>query len=133
MNKHTELYRQVHPKFVDNGEFTSQTFFLFPKDQGRLSVYDGSLISANKAYIHFTSLGYCSVGVAAVTVKDCLKTKLTVKSDPDEFREHVVIIFPSRFGNNKRKMKRIAGMLRKRAYSYGWKYGPFLTITNEKH
>jgi len=41
MNDQTLLLRQVHPNFLPDGELSSQAFYPFPKDNGRLSVYDG--------------------------------------------------------------------------------------------
>jgi hypothetical protein len=93
VNAQTLLYRQVHPAFTDNsGKPTSQ---VFTPNSGLLSIYDGSLISAQAAWTHYTTiLNLQSVGVIAVTVAECLGAGLRVYSDPQpNFDEHSLIDF----------------------------------------
>jgi hypothetical protein len=67
----TLLLRQVHPGFVQNDRPSSQIFRPTPKDELKLSVYDGDLITPEQSWKHFTGeLGYRSVGVLAVTVRN---------------------------------------------------------------
>ena len=74
MNSETLLLRQVHPSFVQNGRITTQAFTPTLRDQNRLSVYDGDLIEAEPAWIHYTSiLDLQSIGVVAVTVAECVR------------------------------------------------------------
>ena len=54
MNCNSLLLRQVHPNFYDGAILTSQAFMPFPKDTGRLSVYDGEMVSPEIAFDHFT-------------------------------------------------------------------------------
>jgi hypothetical protein len=54
MTPATLLFRQVHPKFFPGGTLSSQAFFPFPKDQGKLSVYDGEHITAAQSFTHYT-------------------------------------------------------------------------------
>lgn len=49
VNEATHLHRQVHPSWVQDGRATSQAFKPTPKDNGRLSVYDGDQMVAEKA------------------------------------------------------------------------------------
>lgn len=64
MNPTTLLYRQVNPSWIQSGRVTSQAFKPTPKDERRLSVYDGDLITPADAWRHYTeSLGFSSVGV----------------------------------------------------------------------
>lgn len=127
MDNQTELYRQIHPNFIRRGEVTSQAFLRTEKDIDGLSVYDGSLIDARRSYLHYTSRGYASCGVLAVTVNDCLEAKLPVESDPDSFPEHALIIIPNvSCGQLRRIAKKLTGI----AVSHGWKYGPFVVNLN---
>ena len=54
MNGDFLLLRQVHSKFFPNGQLSSQAFFPFPKDNGKLSVYDERLISPAQSFEHYT-------------------------------------------------------------------------------
>ena len=94
MNQGTLLYRQVHPNFIRNGEATSQAFIPTPKDNNRLSVYDGDMISAAAAWEHYTgTLEFKSDGVVSVSVAECQAIELSVSSDPTDFPEHTLIEF----------------------------------------
>ena len=120
MNAETLLHRQVHPSWVQQGRVTSQAFRPTPKDQKRLSVYDGDQISAEDAWNHYSiSLGHASMGVLAVTVTECTRQQLSVVPDPKTFPEHVLIDF-SEFAENQIKKK--AKHLRAAAASRGWQY-----------
>ncbi|MCL2656310.1 MAG: hypothetical protein FWD62_02620 [Betaproteobacteria bacterium] len=82
MNDQTLLLRQVHPKFFPDGEVSSQAFFPFPKDDGRLSVYDGDQITGADSYQHYTAtLGLESVGVWAVSGGEVVSAELTYRAD----------------------------------------------------
>lgn len=120
MTPDTLLLRQVHPSWVQQGRVTSQLFRPAPKDEKRLSVYDGDLITAGKAWGHFTgTLGYASVGVMAVAVKECQQHGLSAASDPEPFPEHAVIDY-SAFSENEIRTK--AKHLRAAAEARGWQY-----------
>lgn len=116
----TLLHRQVHPSWVQQGRVTSQVFRPTPKDEKRLSVYDGDLITAEAAWNHFTnSLGYASIGVLAVTVAECAAHDLHVAPDPAHFPEHVLIDFA---GLSEGSTKKKAKYLTAAADSRGWQY-----------
>lgn len=120
MNTSTLLHRQVHPSWVQQGRVTSQAFRPTPKDEKRLSVYDGDQIAAEAAWTHYTNtLGYASVGVLSVTVGECERPGLTVVADPEPFPEHVLINFDE-FAEN--HIRQIAKDLRMAAASRGWQY-----------
>ena len=120
MNSDTLLHRQVHPSWVQQGRVTSQVFRPTPKDEKRLSVYDGDQITAEAAWNHYTNhLGHASAGVVAVTVAECGAQQLPVLPDPEPFPEHVLIDFTG-FPENKIKQK--AKHLRAAAESRGWQY-----------
>ena len=65
MNSDTLLYRQVHPSWIEDDFPTSQAFTPTPKDELRLSVYDGDEISAASSWEHYTGQGLLSSGVVA--------------------------------------------------------------------
>jgi hypothetical protein len=63
------LFRQVHPKWIDDGSPTSQAFVPTKKDAGALSIARGSLTTAERAFQHHTTvLNLESAGSWAVTV-----------------------------------------------------------------
>ncbi len=57
MTEKTLLLRQIHPLFIQEGRVTSQAFRPTPKDQKKLSVYDGDLITAERSWVHFRDRG----------------------------------------------------------------------------
>ena len=71
MTPGTLLLRHVHPNWIREGRITSQVFSPTPKDKKRLSVYDGDLMTAEEAYVHYTQqLGLPSLGVMAVPLQN---------------------------------------------------------------
>ena len=94
MNSGTLLFRQIHPTWTQNERVTSQAFTPTPKDNSKLSVYDGDQITAEGAWKHYRqSQGLDSVGVLAVTVAECEAQNATAQPDPTPFPEHAVIDF----------------------------------------
>ncbi len=122
MNSQTLLLRQIHPNFAQDGRVTSQAFTPTPKDRQSLSVYDGDQITARDAWDHYVDrLNYGSMGVMAVSVLECGEQQLSVKSDPDPFPQHCIIIFGDLAKHSVRNTaKRLAEFANKR----GWQYGP---------
>lgn len=120
MTDETLLYRQVHPAWIQDGRVTSQVFRPTPKDDKRLSVYDSDMITAESAWWHFTKeLGHRSVGVLAVTVRECQAQELLVSPDAKPFPEHAVIDF-SMFGDSEVRKK--SKYLKAAAEKRGWQY-----------
>lgn len=120
MTPNTLLLRQIHPSFVQNQRVTSQAFHPTPKDEKKLSVYDGDQISPKKAFKHYVEEQKLkSVGVLGVSVFECEQENLPIIPDPSIFREHVIINF-SDFSN--REIKKKAKYLRAKASSRGWLY-----------
>ena len=125
MTPETLLYRQVPATYVQHGEITSQVFKPTAKDNGRLSVYDGSRISAEDAWEHYLqTLGYKSVSVAAVAVQECKDLQLGIEADPVPFEEHAVIDFS---GFSRSQSERKADALKRCAIARGWQFGPLET------
>lgn len=122
MNPNTLLHRQVSPGFIHNGQVSSQVFRPTPKDENKLSVYNGDLITAEKAYNHFCKqLNYNSVGVMAVTQAECASQSLSVVEDKIPFPEHCHINFE---GLSKSQVEKKAKYLKSYAESRGWQFRP---------
>ena len=120
MHSDTLLLRQIHPSFIQNDRVTSQAFRPTPKDEKRLSVYDGDMIEAPEAYEHYTQeLKLKSVGVMGVTVHECADLDLPCRPDPEPFPEHAIIDF-SDLGE--RDIVRKSKQLKKKAIGRGWLY-----------
>lgn len=65
------VYRQVHPSHAPDGVPSSQAFNPTPKDEGRLSVDDSRLVTAEESWNHFTkNLGFQSAGTWAVSFEE---------------------------------------------------------------
>lgn len=120
MTNDTLLLRQVHPTFVQHGRVTSQAFRPTPKDENRLSTYDGDQIAPESAWQHYTTvMKFSSTGVLAVSVAECTSLELPVEPDPEPFPEHVVIDFTA---VEKREIEKLAKKLRAKAEVRGWLY-----------
>lgn len=120
MKEGTLLLRQIHPAFVQNGRVSSQAFRPTPKDQSRLSVYNGDMIEALAAYEHYTgTLMLASNGVMGITVAECSSLDLPVAADPTPFPEHVLVDFSA---HSHKRTERAAKALRAIAEQRGWLY-----------
>ncbi len=121
MNNQTLLFRQVHPAFFPDGAVSSQAFFPFPKDNGKLSVYDGDQILAEASYQHYTvNLRLKSIGVWAVNGEEVVSTGLSYQPNPiDGNPAHVVIDFGDRA---EKECRKLAKRLRKFAVDRGSLY-----------
>lgn len=120
MNSETLLLRQIHPSFVQNGRVTSQAFRPTPKDENRLSVYDGGRISPEASWRHFTTDPVCrSAGVMAVKHGECTEQGIPVIADGIPFPEHVHLDFT---GLGKGEVERKAKVLVRHAQERGWLY-----------
>lgn len=95
MQPETPLLRQVHPQWFKDGHVASLAFRPFPKDEGLLSVYDGSQIGPKSSWERYTKvLGFKSAGVWVVTVAETTACDLPARPDPlKDFPEHAVIDF----------------------------------------
>jgi hypothetical protein len=118
MTDDTMVYRQIHPSFVQDGFPTSQAFRPTPKDESKLSVYDGDQIAAEDAWRHYTQqLDLASVGVMGLSISDCMAESLAVKADPEPFPEHAVIDFS---GLGDKDSRRKSKKLQAKAVRRGW-------------
>lgn len=122
MNHQTLLLRQIHPSFIQAGRITSQAFRPTPKDENKLSVYDGDQITAEAAWQHFTSNPiFRSAGVMAVTQGQCVELALEVIANGEPFPEHASIDY-SAFA--KSEVEKKAKVLKGYAQARGWLYQP---------
>lgn len=115
------LYRQVHPRFVDEGRVSSQAFTPSEKDNGRLSVSQSTKTTPESAYHFFTETRKLqSVGVWAVSVEEADSLELPVFSDPlPDDPSHAVIDFNKHSTTAKRKLgSRLAEFARNRGVQF---------------
>ena len=120
MTDTTLLLRQIHPTWHQQGRVTSQAFRPTPKDEDKLSAYDGDLIEAKPAWEHYTTVQKKeSIGVLAVTVAECSALKLTAASSPKVFKEHCHIDFS---GLKPKEIERKGKLLRDHAVKRDWLY-----------
>jgi hypothetical protein len=127
MQNHTLLHRQVHPSFLQAGQVSalafsvsSQAFKPFPKDDHKLSVYNGELFSPQASYEHY-SPNYPSAGVLSVTPDECASIGLAAMADNTPFEGHAHIDFGQRHPN---ACNKLAKLLREKAVQRGWTYKP---------
>jgi hypothetical protein len=113
----TLLLRQIHPSFIKLGRVTSQAFRPTPKDEQKLSVYDGDLIEPAPSWEHYRARRLESVGVMAVTVVECEKEELVARSSPEYFWEHAEIDF---LDFNANQCEKKSKKLKSAAEARGW-------------
>lgn len=120
MNPTTELLRQIHPIFVQQGKVTSQAFRPTPKDENMLSVDNGDKVSPDDALKRFINNPECSsVGVMAVTLQECQSQSLPVVEDAIPYPEHCSIDFSAQSkGQIKKKAKLLRGYAEKRDWLF---------------
>jgi hypothetical protein len=106
MNDLTILFRQAHPSFVENDEVTSQAFIPFPKDEGKPSVDDGDLTTAEAAFNYWTNdLGNESAGTWGVTCNEVTDSGLSYESNPlPKNPAHALIDFTAHPEKHHRKL-----------------------------
>lgn len=128
MKKNSLLHRQVNPGFLQADgvssqvfSVTSQTFKPTPKDEQKLSVYNGEKYTAEDSYTHFKEEGYPSAGVLSLEVTECENESLSVFEDNNPFDGHTYIDFTNLSGSSTEKK---AKKLKKYALDRGWQYGP---------
>lgn len=124
MNDDTLLHRIIKPGWWrQSGQISSQAFRPAPRDNKRMSVYDGDQIAAAAAWRHYSADPDQSapIGVLAITVLECSGQQLPVCPDPDTFPGHVLIDF-TQFGTNQIRKK--SEMLRDAAAARGWQFRP---------
>jgi hypothetical protein len=120
MTDQTLLLRQVHPSFIQDGKVTSQVFRPTPKDEERLSFYNGDMISPYDAWTRYTARPTChSIGILVVSHGECVEQELAVVEDANPYPEHCSIIFSS---FTKSQIEKKAKTLKVIAEGRGWLY-----------
>ena len=121
MNNDTTLLRQIHPAFIHDGRLGSSAFRPSKKDNGLLSVYDGDLIIAEEAFLHFNAQPNCnSHCVCGVTHYEAGSIGLESRPDTENhFPEHAIIDFTP-YGSS--RQEKLAKHLRKFAQDRGILY-----------
>lgn len=120
MKPETLLYRQIHPNFVQNGRPTSQAFRPTPRDENKLSAYDGDKIQPKASWTHYThNLGLSSIGVMALSCAECTVQALSILPDGTDYPEHCSIDFGALA---KSATDKAAKMLAQCAATRGWLY-----------
>lgn len=129
----TLLHRQVHPSFVQDNKISSQVFeedrvgdptitsLVFtptPKDENKLSVYNGDKHSPEESYDHYTR-SLQSAGVVSVSLEECKKISLDAVEDNNPFNGHSVIDFKDLL---KREVKTKAKLLKSFAVARDWTF-----------
>jgi hypothetical protein len=118
MTPETILLRQAHPKFMDGALPTSQVFYPFPKDEGKLSVYDGDQITPEDAHRHYTDvLANESHSVWGVSGAEARSEATVPVEDPlENFPSHALIDFQ---GMSDKECRKVAKKLKAHAVSRG--------------
>ncbi len=95
----------------------------FPRDDGKLSVYDGDQINAADSYAHYTEiLQNLSAGVWAVTKAEADAEGVMGAPDPlPDFAAHAKIDFGDR---NEKACRKIAKRLKAMAIARGCQFIP---------
>jgi hypothetical protein len=120
MNKDTLLLRQVNPVFIQSDIITSQVFRPTPKDNKRLSVYNGDRITPENAFLHYTNqLMLRSYGIVGVSKSECDGLEIPINEDGSPFLEHCTLIF-EKFAKNEIEKKAL--FLKNFALKRGWIY-----------
>lgn len=83
------LFRQIHPSFIQDGIPTSQSFVPTPKDEGKLSVDQSNLVSAEIAFNQYIGKGRQSTAVYGVSVFEFGVQSIDCFPDPIETLEEV--------------------------------------------
>lgn len=81
---HEVMYRQIHPNYMKKGLPASNRFMPSGRDQNKLSVDRGSMLSPAESHAAYTSNGLQSAAVYGVSVGDFREEKISTRPDPVE-------------------------------------------------
>jgi hypothetical protein len=124
MNLNTLLLRQVNPAFIKEERVTSVAFRPTPKDEKQLSVDNGDCVTAEQSYNQFVSnLNCSSIGVLAVSKKECNDVKLPIIENGNPNPEHCSIDFTNL---SRRDMEIKSKILRDKAIARDWQFRPVI-------
>lgn len=126
MRGETLLHRQIHPNFATNGRVDAIAFRPSSSHKGFLSTDDGDRITAEAAYLRYTTVRkLLSAGTMAITPDECSAQALPVipdgDGDPQLDNEHVSIDFN---GLSRRDAENKSKALRDAAVKRDWTHRP---------
>jgi hypothetical protein len=75
-------YRQIHPNFLKKGVPVSNRFMPSARDENKLSVDRGSMLSAAESHANYQAIGLRSSAVFGVTVGEFSDEGIPTHSDP---------------------------------------------------
>ena len=119
------LYRQIHPSWVSPQEGTqSRAFHPTAKDGDQISVYDGSSLSPQESYEHYTQvLELQSAGVVGISCAEVEDQGIRIQPDPlPDFPSHTLLDFSGLASNSQKRLA--ARNLNNKAIERGWLYRP---------
>jgi len=121
MSAETPMFRQIHPLHLQDGFASSLCFRPTEFDAGLFSTYDGSLVSAEESWAHYTTVWRkSSVGVARISVADFTSLGLAPRPDPlADCPSHTVVDFTS---FNPKDCRSKSKKLQAASQGYGWQY-----------
>lgn len=116
------LFRNIHPKWMDNGIPTSQAFRPTPKDDKRLSVDQSSKTTAQGSYeTHTNKKNLLSSGIFGVSVGEFNEEKVVCVEDPlEDNRAHALADYTNLGSNN--VIEKTAKKIKKKAIKRGILY-----------
>ena len=107
----TQLHRHLVADWVVNGRITSQGFVPIRKDDNKLSLAHGGMVSPAESQRLHRGRGYRSDAVATITGSDCTQVGLKPIHDADSWPEHVSLPFAPELSNKSKRDigRRLAG------------------------
>ncbi len=123
MNAETILLRQAHPKFIEGEQITSQVFMPNSGDDGKLSVYDGDLITPADSHKHYTEVsGKLSHSVWGISCEEAANETVPGQAAPlPDFPSHAIMDFT---GKTEKVSRKVAKRLKMLAVARGRKFLP---------
>lgn len=122
MNSDTQLHRIIRPEKTNHKENRPNSdCFNMSRGQDGVSVYDGTNLSAEEAFKHWTEvLEYAATGVVTITVGDCQELKIEVKPDPKPDSPHHTLLIPpeTRTPSQRNAILRLLHRKAKETWSY---------------
>ena len=89
MRPDTTLYRQIPNPWIKNGTITTQAFKPTTKDENKLSLAHGGMITAQESMDRHRKDGFKSDGVASLLVAEFQEVDIEPVLDGKPYRDHV--------------------------------------------
>lgn len=119
MSEGARFLRQIHPNWMHDEKPASNAFLPSPKDQDKLSGYDGEKVTPEASHYHYThTIGLKSSAVFGLAPRECSHTGRSIVPSPQpENPHHVHLDFAEL--HSKGAKKRVATQLRDFAVQRG--------------